>query len=91
MTTYHGRRAAAIENEHLRVTVLEEGGHVAEILDKEQPCLENGAREFWVLDTNRRQVKVSTPDGKFVIYKSGQHIPLFFAPGPAISVDEIFA
>ena len=34
MTTYHGRRAAAIENEHLRVTVLEEGGHIAEILDK---------------------------------------------------------
>jgi hypothetical protein len=34
VTTYHGRRAAAIENEHLRVTVLEEGGHMAEILDK---------------------------------------------------------
>jgi hypothetical protein len=31
---YRERRAAALENEHLRVTVLEEGGHVAEILDK---------------------------------------------------------
>ncbi|MGH9158431.1 MAG: hypothetical protein ACRD2X_00375 [Vicinamibacteraceae bacterium] len=31
---YRGRRAAFIENSALRVTVLEEGGHVAEILDK---------------------------------------------------------
>ena len=31
---YHGRRAAAIENADLRVTVLEEGGHIAEIFDK---------------------------------------------------------
>jgi hypothetical protein len=34
-TIYHGRRAAAIENEYLRVTVLREGGHIAEIQDKE--------------------------------------------------------
>src|SRR6188472_2534946 len=31
---YRGRRAATIENDELRVTVLEEGGHIAEILDK---------------------------------------------------------
>ncbi len=42
MTTYHGRRAAAIENEQLRVTVLEEGGHIAEILDKE-----TGVNPLW--------------------------------------------
>jgi hypothetical protein len=35
VTIYHGRCAAAIENQHLRVTVLQEGGHIAEILDKE--------------------------------------------------------
>ena len=33
-TEYRGRRAATIENADLRVTVLEEGGHIAEILDK---------------------------------------------------------
>ncbi len=32
--TFRGRRAATIENEDLRVTVLEGGGHVAEIFDK---------------------------------------------------------
>jgi len=33
-TLYRGRRATSIENERLRVTVLHEGGHIAEILDK---------------------------------------------------------
>ena len=32
--SYGGRRAAFIENNDLRVTVLKEGGHIAEILDK---------------------------------------------------------
>lgn len=34
MTSYRGRRAATIENDAVRVTVLEEGGHIAEIADK---------------------------------------------------------
>jgi hypothetical protein len=34
MHTYRGRRAASIENDDLRVTVLEGGGHIAEIYDK---------------------------------------------------------
>ena len=33
-STYRGRRAVFIENEHLRVTILVEGGHIAEVLDK---------------------------------------------------------
>ena len=33
-TLYRGRRAATVENAALRVTVLEEGGHIAEITDK---------------------------------------------------------
>lgn len=32
--TYRGRRASTIENDNLRVTVLQEGGHIAEIFDK---------------------------------------------------------
>jgi hypothetical protein len=32
--SYRGRRAATLENRHLRVTVLEGGGHLAEIFDK---------------------------------------------------------
>jgi len=40
---FHGRQAASIENEHLRVTVLKEGGHIAEILDKR-----SGTNPLWI-------------------------------------------
>src|SRR5687768_6639684 len=33
-TEFRGRRAASIENGDLRVTVLQHGGHIAEIFDK---------------------------------------------------------
>ena len=33
-TTYRNRRAVSIENQQIRLTVLEEGGHIAELLDK---------------------------------------------------------
>ncbi len=41
-TRYRGRRAVFIENSDLRVTVLEEGGHIAEILDKR-----SGVNPLW--------------------------------------------
>jgi hypothetical protein len=41
--TYRGRRAAAIENDQIRVTVLVEGGHIAEIFDKA-----TGVSPLWV-------------------------------------------
>lgn len=64
----------------------------AEIIDKKTVCLENGAREFWVVDIEHRQVEVSTPDGRTMTYRSGQHIPLFFAVANAqLAVDAIFA
>ena len=74
----------------LVVEVLSPSNTAAEMLDKEQTCLENGAGEFWVVDIDRLQVKVSTPDGHTITYKSGQQIPLFFAPGSHLAVDAIF-
>src|SRR5215831_9979410 len=41
-TKYRDRRAVSIENELLRVTVLAEGGHIAEIADKA-----SGANPLW--------------------------------------------
>lgn len=41
-TTYRGRRCTSIENQHLRVTVLHEGGHIAAILDRE-----TGVNPLW--------------------------------------------
>ena len=40
---FHGRHATSIENERLRVTVLHEGGHIAEILDKA-----TGVSPLWI-------------------------------------------
>src|SRR5437762_8328600 len=42
-TRYCGRRAAFIENDDLRLTVLKEGGHIAEILDKR-----SGINPLWI-------------------------------------------
>jgi Uma2 family endonuclease len=59
------------------------------MLDKEQICLENGAKEFWVVDPIRRQVKVSGADGHAATYRVGQSVPLLF--GGMLSLDSIFA
>ncbi len=42
-TIFKGRHAVAIENDHLRVTLLREGGHIAEIFDKQA-----GVSPLWI-------------------------------------------
>jgi hypothetical protein len=42
MASYLSRRAEQIENDHLRVTVLAEGGHIAEVLHKK-----SGVNPLW--------------------------------------------
>jgi hypothetical protein len=42
-TKYRNRRAVQIETERLRVTVLIEGGHIAEIFDKQ-----SGVNPLWI-------------------------------------------
>lgn len=73
----------------LVVEVLSPSNTASDMLDRERLCLESGSREFWVVDIDRRQVKVSTPDGHTFTYKSGQEIPLFL--GGRLPVDSIFA
>lgn len=73
----------------LVIEVLSPSNTVSEIYDKEVLCLENGAQQFWVVDPIRRQIKVSTPDGLTITYRSGQAIPLpLFGPA-AVGVDAI--
>ena len=52
----------------------------AEMLDRRQVCLQNGALEFWLVDLEHRQVEVSTPDGRSTTYQRGQKIPLPASP-----------
>ena len=42
-TTFHGRRAVSIENDLTRMTMLVEGGHIAEFLDKRR-----GLNPLWI-------------------------------------------
>jgi len=73
----------------LVVEVLSPSNTAGEKIDKETLCLENGCREFWLVDPDRKQVRVSTPDGRTVTYEFGQHILLFW--GGSIVVDQIFS
>lgn len=72
------------------VEVLSPSNTVAEIYEKEKLCQENGAKQFWVVDADLRQVKVSTPDGRTLTYRAGQEIPLDLFAGN-LAVNAIFA
>jgi Uma2 family endonuclease len=69
------------------VEILSPANTVTEMLDKEKLCLENGAREFWLVDLDRRQIKVSTLDGRNVTYGPGQEIPFLF--GGTLAADRV--
>jgi Uma2 family endonuclease len=91
------RDAQADDDDNIRgapdivVEVLSPSNTAAEIDEKEQMCLANGAKEFWVANPKRRHVKVTTPDGRTVTYREGEEIPLpLFGPDAKIKVDEIF-
>ena len=71
--------------------VLSPSNTAIEMYEKERLCLENGAKEFWVIDPDRRQVKVSTPDGTTRTWKLGQEIPLPLFGENTLAVDAVFA
>ena len=73
------------------VEVLSPSNRAADLYEREQICLSNGTKEFWVADPDRRQVKVTTPDGRTVTWRSGQEIPVpLFGPDARIQVDALF-
>jgi Uma2 family endonuclease len=74
----------------LVIEILSPSNTVAEMNDKEQLCLGNGCREFWVVDMDLRQVKISTPDGVTRTFRAGQQIPLDLFGTGALKVDAIF-
>ena len=75
----------------LVIEVLSPSNRASEMLERERLCLGNGSVEFWVVDLEAKQVRVSTNDGRVANYQPGQSIPLFFAPGSSIEAASIFA
>ncbi len=72
------------------IEIVSPSNTATEMNEKRKLCLENGSKEFWLVDPDVRTVEVSTPDGRSITYKSGQRIPLFFAPESPLAVDAIF-
>jgi Uma2 family endonuclease len=71
----------------LVVEILSPSNSLPKLRDKARICLENGSREFWIVNPRRRTVTVLTPRGE-TIYAAGQRVPLFFDGD--IAVDAIF-
>src|SRR5258708_33821176 len=70
MKSYPNRRAAAIENDELRVAVLEEGGHIAEIADKA-----TGGNPLWTPDWPSIEPSIYDPV-RHAVYGGGADPPL---------------
>ncbi len=72
------------------IEVLSPSNSLREMRERRKICLENGSIEFWIVDDVERTVEVSTRDLRSIVYKSGEQVPLFFAPGNTLAVDSIF-
>ena len=70
MTTYRNRRAVSIDNGLIRVTVLEEGGHIAEVAD-----VATGVNPLWT--PHWASIEPSTYDPRrHALYGDGGDAPL---------------
>jgi hypothetical protein len=85
---YRGRQASSIENDKLRVTVLVEGGHIAEILDKR-----SGVNPLWTpgwpsiepstFGVEHHSVYGSGSDGRLLAGIMGHNLCLDLFGGPS--------
>jgi Uma2 family endonuclease len=74
----------------LVIEILSPSNSAAEMRERKELCLNNGAKEFWVVDPVRRLVKVSTPSGDTRTFSSGQEIPLPLFGEGKLAVDDIW-
>ena len=87
-STYRGRRAVFIENGQLRVTILVEGGHIAEVLDKR-----SGINPLWTphwdsiepstFDASRHASYGGPTDGALLAGIMGHNLCLDIFGGPS--------
>jgi hypothetical protein len=69
--SFHGRRATALENDQIRVTVIAEGGHIAEVLDKA-----TGVNPLWVPPWPSIEPSTFDPARDGAVYGRGADGPL---------------
>jgi len=74
----------------LVIEVLSPSNTATEMSEKEKLCIDNGAKEFWLVNPFLKHVKVSTPDGITRTYGIGHEIPVNVIGNATIKVDAIF-
>ena len=74
----------------LVIEVLSPSNTVSEMNDREAMCLENGCLEFWIVNPDRKTVKVSTPDRRSITYLESESIPLTVPLKAELPVADIF-
>ena len=72
------------------IEVLSPSNTASEMLDREQMCLADGGQEFWLVDPERKTVKVTRADGHSQVYRGSDSIASDLLGAP-IGVDDIFA
>jgi Uma2 family endonuclease len=75
----------------LVVEILSPLNTASEMYDREQLCLENGAKEFWTVDLDRRHIRVASTDRPAQIYRQGQEVPLPAFGGGSLTVNDVFS
>jgi len=73
----------------LVVEILSPSNSTADLQERKQLCLGNGCLEFWTVDTDLRNLTVTTPDGQTVSYAASAHIPLSLFGNAIVPVREI--
>lgn len=75
----------------LVIEILSPSNTASEMYEREQLCLENGAKEFWTVDLDRRHIRVASKEKPAQIYRKGQEVPLITFGGGSIAVNDVFA
>jgi Uma2 family endonuclease len=71
------------------IEVLSPSNTASEMMDRETICLHNGGKEFWLVDPNRKSVRVVRADGYSRVYSCDEDI-VSEVLGGSISASELF-
>ena len=68
--------------------VLSPSNIASELYERLGACLEAGCREFWIVDPETREIRVSTPDRLTRTYRKGEQIEVALLGG-TLAVDDV--
>lgn len=72
------------------IEILSPSNTASEMLDREEVCLRHGGREFWLVDPERKSIKVIRADGSSTIHDQTAVISSA-SPALTLTVRDVFA